>query len=260
MLGAMAGDELADPAHLESLRLDSLYTEILADRGAYAVTRDVSAAVRLLVKIGLGAREVNAESYLQQAAEIFDSEGVETAGISHPEIFIRSRALELWAGYVDGEERPEPMEDRIESMIQGTPRFDQLDLLGQERFREQTKSLLQIFLEPAWIRTGAAMAHAGLFFDDIEADSEEPASMGEPPVDPGLQRYFSYVLTDFVALTRELEDGAVAQAYKCAEILEVADQLTVILNKELRIPKKTLTRIRKEHPKILQSLTMEPTS
>lgn len=257
VLRALANDEPADPSHLESLRLEGLHTEILADRGAFSVTGNLDASVRLLVKTSTGATTVNAESYLKQADEIFGHGDIKTDGITHPEVFIRARALELWSTYVDdpGME-PADLEEPIGAMIHGRLRFDSLDLLGQEELRRQTFRLIRRLLDPHWMRTDAAVAHARLFFGPTPVFQEGEADAPLPTAhhDEELARYFAYVLTDFVALTRDLEDGAVAAAFARAGELGIDDLLSEILHKELRITKTVLKRIRRDTPSILSGL------
>lgn len=257
VLQALASDDMADPAHLESARLASLHTEILADRGAFSATGNLDASVRLLVKLCTDAAKVNAASYLQQAAEIFDREEVETDGITHPEVFIRTRALELWSRYVDD---PQTTEDELETpvaaMMDRDLRFEGLDLLGQEELRRRTFNLIRRLLHPLWMRTDAALAHARLFFEraPIFVGVDEPPAPPSAAHDEELARYFAYVLTDFVALTRELEDGAVAIAFARATELGIDELLADILHKELGITKTLLKRIRRETPSILATL------
>lgn len=262
ILNALARDELADPAYLESLRLYDLFTEILADRGAYAVTGRVEPAVRLLVKVCTGAESVDAASYLEQAEEIFGQEVVETAGISHPELFIRARALELWRRYVDDSASTEQAVDGpVDGMIQGKLRFSSLDLIRQHELARHTRGLIHRLLHPTWMRTDAALAHARLFFNDFEPVEDEIESSGLRPEDlrdEELRRYFVYVLTDFVALTRELEDGAVAAAFARAEELGLGDLLAETLHQELRITKTVLKRIRRDTSSILTSAAGDP--
>src|SRR5260370_1076665 len=79
--------------HEEAARHYQLYTEILADRGSFCVTRDVNPVIAGLVKIQTGLSQVSPASYLKQAEEIFSKGNVATEGLSHPEAFIRARAL-----------------------------------------------------------------------------------------------------------------------------------------------------------------------
>ena len=61
----------ADPSHFNSIRLFSLYTEVLCDRGSFHVVEDPKPTISTLLKLETGESDVNAESYLRQAEEIF---------------------------------------------------------------------------------------------------------------------------------------------------------------------------------------------
>ena len=73
------------------------YTEIYADRGAYAVCGDIGPCIASLVKLETGTPQVHVESYLQQADRILTHESATGEHASHPQNFIRTRALELHA-------------------------------------------------------------------------------------------------------------------------------------------------------------------
>ena len=90
LLRALGNEAGAAPAHLESGRLFNLYTEVFADRGALFVCDDPLVAVSTLVKMTTGLTEVNAESYVRQAEEIFSKdrvpgrESVDASRVVHP--------------------------------------------------------------------------------------------------------------------------------------------------------------------------------
>src|SRR4029077_19036058 len=140
-----------------------------------------------------------------------------TEGLSHPEAFIRARALALW------QQQGESAASDIASMIEGESALDELDLIGQARLAGSTRRLLEHFLQPKWFQTPAVLGHAKLFFDDFEAKSEgrsdakgkvrsandespaetpplPPSPFLLPPADPRLREYLCYVLLDFVTV------------------------------------------------------------
>ena len=81
---------------MQTARRYQLYTEIFADRGALCVTGLLDPVIAGLVKIQTGLAQVSAPAYLKQAEEIFAGGNVATVEHSHPEAFIRARALSLW--------------------------------------------------------------------------------------------------------------------------------------------------------------------
>ena len=97
IITAIANNYNSDPPYYETARLFRLYTEIFCDRGAYAVLGDAGPVITSLVKIATGLSEVNAESYMKQAEDVFSAEpGTQSVMPTHPENFIRARALRLW--------------------------------------------------------------------------------------------------------------------------------------------------------------------
>ncbi len=142
ILQAMVNDEAVEPAHVETARRFGLYTEVYCDRGAELACGDLAAAVSALVKIETGIGEASAESFLRQADEIFRKGSPRSSGVSHPETFVRARALQLWS------ELPSRAPDEVRSVIEGPPALGELDLLGQRSVAALTRRLIATFLRP----------------------------------------------------------------------------------------------------------------
>jgi hypothetical protein len=78
-----------------------------------------------------------------------------TSQLTHPEIFVRARALELWA---EKESRRRGRNgDRGDD--RGPPTIAPLDLLAQRRLPEQTRRFVTALLVTAWFRSDAVVAH-----------------------------------------------------------------------------------------------------
>lgn len=249
ILAAMAGDTSAEPAQAETARLFRLYTEIFCDRGSLAACGALSAAVSSLVKTETGLRDISAESYLRQSEEIFSRGDAKTEGLTHPECFIRARALRLW------QEDGADAEAEIRRMIEGPPSLVGLDLLGQVRIARLTRRLIDQLLTPAWMQTEVTLGHARLFFDDYVPPDASPAddSLADDLSTPDsqLQDYYCYVLLDFVTTDRELDEGPLAAAYLLVERLGLADRFHAVVLKELGIAKKQLEKIRRDAERII---------
>ena len=97
VIATMANDPRAESSHIESERLFRLYTEIYADRAALLVCRDPLAVVAALVKSQTGLTNVCAKSYVKQTEEILGKDPAFTQGLDHPETYIRTHALMIWA-------------------------------------------------------------------------------------------------------------------------------------------------------------------
>ena len=246
-LQAVANDPRAESSHERSARRFQLYTEIFADRGSLAVTGDLGPVVTGLVKIQTGLAQVSAASYLRQVDEVFARSHVKAEGLSHPEDFIRTRALALWA------ERGEAASESIAAMIEGGMTLDELDLIGQRRMRDATRLLLEQFLHPRWFRTDAVLGHARQFFDDFQ-----PAAARDPAVldrlkfsDPTLCEYLCLVLLDFVAADPELDEVPLAAALELSRGLEMLPSFEALAARELKVKARDLKRIKEHAPSML---------
>jgi hypothetical protein len=236
VLQAMTGDRSAEPAHLTTARRFALYTEVYCDRGGHRAAGDLAAAITALVKVETGIAEASAESFLRQAEEIFAQGNRKTEGITHPESFVRARALSLWAT------SPEAAVPALREMIEGPLALAELDLLGKRQVAARTRRLIAAFLRPGWLQTEPLLAHARLFFDDLE-----PAGAPDPDLAAALQGgdeplldYWCFVLLDFAAGDRELEEAPLAAALLLAEELRLGDRFRKLAAKELGLKKKAL--------------------
>lgn len=247
MLRALVQDPHAHPAHFASWRLLSLYGEIFCDRGAYLAAGDLLAVVSMLVKVHTGVEEVSPEAYLRQADEIFARRGASSEEITHPEAFIRARALRLWVeGAADTAET-------IARMIEGEPGIDELDLLAQERIAAGTRQLLDRLLWRRFLQTDPVLAHARLFFDDYVPPTGPVETLSRPlPLAPdSIRDYACFVLLDFAAADRELDEAPLAAALEVAEELGVKPRFAEIAQRELRLRKNQVEKIDARRAQIL---------
>lgn len=244
MAQAMAAEPRAEPGHIESARLLRLYTEIYADRGALCVTGDAGPVISGLVKINTGLTQVDPDAYVKQADEIFARSKARTEGLSHPETFIRARAINLWA-----KKSPEA-DSEITRMIEGTVSLEKLDLLGQQRLTDFTQRWLRLLLRAPWFQSDPVKAHARLYFPELQfppTDHTDEAlleALREAPIN--VRDYFCYLLLDFSAVDPELEDEPLKAAYVLAQKLEWEDRLEALSVKELKLKKRDAKRVREE--------------
>jgi hypothetical protein len=250
VLRALSNDTSAHSCHLESSRLFRLYSEIFADRGALAVTADALVAIATLVKFGTGLNEVSAESYLRQAEEIFTKSQVKADHLTHPEPYIRARALKLFADHGENASR------EIERLIEGAPTLHPLDLVAQRKVANHTRQLIGHLLAPPWFRTEPVLAHARLFFPDFApiVDAGPLLALADviKSADPSLQDYYCYVLLDFVAVDRELEEAPLAAALELSQNLGLDKRFSQIALRELGITKKRFASIERDAGNIVQ--------
>jgi hypothetical protein len=207
-------------------------------------------AIGALIKVQTGLADAQAESYLRQSEEIFGQAEVKTEGLTHPESFIRARALKLWA------ERGAAADAEIARMIEGPIELGRLSLLGQHRLTALTRRLLTRFLEHAWLRTEPILAHARLFFPDLHPGA--PDATGGAPlaeelsgVSDSVRRYVCYTLLDLATVDRSLEEAPLAAAARLSEDLGLADAFLALAGEELDLGKRALTRLRKDSARIV---------
>ena len=247
LIQAVANDPRAASSHEQTARLYQLYTEIFADRGSLCVTGQINPVVAGLVKIQTGLSQVSAASYLRQAEEIFSKGNVATAGMSHPEAFVRARALALWH-----EHGPEAA-TRISDMIEGAMAFDELDLIGQARLTNHTRHFLECLLRPKWFQTAATLGHAKLFFTDFQPAQagDDSALAGLQFNDPKLREYFCYVLLDFATADPELDDMPLVAALDLSRKLEMDAQFEKLAAKELKMKIRDVRKLKEQAAELL---------
>ncbi|MBN2295977.1 MAG: M48 family metalloprotease [Pirellulales bacterium] len=249
ILSALTHDRLADTPHFASARLFGLYSEIFCDRGSLLAVDDPLAVVSMLVKVSTELEEVSAESYIRQAEEVFSRKAVKADNLTHPEAFIRARAIKLWS------EGDYEADSKVEEMIEGRPALNDLDLLAQTIISGLTRRLVDVFLSPKWMQSDTVLAHARLFFEDYvapESIREDPSLADDIKTDDEPMRdYYCYVLLDFVTSDRDLEEYPLASALKLSEQLGIKDRFAEIAARELRLRKKQLQKIDQDKNNLL---------
>jgi hypothetical protein len=247
LIQAIACDPRASVSHEQTARHFQLYTEIFADRGSLCVTGDVHPVIAGLVKIQTGLTQVSAPAYLKQAEEIFSKDNVTTEGLSHPEAFIRTRALSLW------QQQRHDAHPHIAKMIEGADVLDNLDLSGQRRMVKNTRRLLEYFLQPEWFQTPSVLGHAKLFFDDFHPAAAKDALMPDAfkSSDFKTREYLCYVLLDFVTADPELDDMPLAAALELSRQLAFDTQFEKLAAKELKLKIRDVRKIKVQAAEML---------
>jgi hypothetical protein len=256
IITSIANHPDSDSVYLETARLFKLYTEIYCDRGAYAVLGDPAPVITMMLKLATGLVTVNAESYSRQAEAIFSAEpGATSATPTHPENFIRTRALRLW------HERGEAATAAITQMIEGLPNLDRLDLFTQQDLSDLTRAFLQEYLRPGWMRSTLVMALERQYFPDERTREQSPfekrtrdgaadtgsdssvRGLAEPAqlqeaiagLHPDIRTFLGYVLLDFALADPSLEDMPAGRAFEFAGEMQLSNVYDAIYKKELQL-------------------------
>lgn len=247
LLRGAASDPRGSHAHRLTASRITLATEIFADRGSLVGSGSLEAAVTALVKTETGLARVSAASYLRQADEIL-AEGAEPdPDREHPETFVRARALRLWSEDDPG------LDAFLSATLEGPRSMEALDLVGQRDVSRLTRRFLGELLRPAWFRSELAMSHARQFFADFA-----PAAAADPALDaelqslaPSVRDYLCWLLLDFASVDPELDDAPLAAALAWSAKLGAVEQVEKLAVQELRLTKRTLTRLKKEGAALL---------
>lgn len=239
IITAISNNPNSEEVYCETARLFRLYTEIYCDRGAYSVLEDITPIVTSLVKVATGLPIVNADSYVRQANEIFAVENNAKANtLTHPENFIRARAIQLW------DEKKELAEEEIAKMIEGLIDLDQLDIFKQHELSAMTKDILKLFLKPKWIQSSLVISQARQYFTDfswadavmLEADFRHKVTTAHASV----KEYACYILLDFTMVDPALEDVPTGWAFQFAEDLGLKETFDDVMKRELKFSDKKL--------------------
>jgi hypothetical protein len=249
LLSALTHDPRAETAHFATARLFALYNEIFCDRASLLATGGLLPAVAMLVKVSTGMPDVSAESYLRQADEVFSRGAAKAADLTHPEAFIRARALRLWS-------EGDPDADRKTSeMIEGAPALDSLDLVTQQKVAGWTRRVIDAMLAWPWMHSESVLAHCRRFFDDyvppaaptVDADLAQAIATD----DAAMQDYYCFILLDLVTADRDLEEMPLAAALVLTERLGLKVRFMENARRELRLRKRQLERIDEQKDELL---------
>ena len=230
------------PAHYETARLFRLYTEIFCDRGAYQVTGNYNGIISALVKMSTGLPSVNADNYIKQAEEIFSMDGnVKTAGVTHPENFIRARAISLWQA------KGNDANSDIQEMIEGNIGLDELDIFRQQHLSSITEKIIKLIMQPRWMQSPLTISLSKQYFPSIQyhelVDHNELLSPIER-LHSNLQDYLAYVLYDFATADKELEDLPLGHCFYIAEELKLNQNFLAAVKKEYKLTDKKVSLLK----------------
>lgn len=252
LLGLALDDPRSDASLRETARLFALYTEAFADRGGAVACGALEPAVAALVKSQTGLTAVSAASYLRQADEICAALAARSDAVSHPEVFVRARALRLWCeAHAAGDEGAATEADAwLRTVLEGPLAIDALDLPGQHRLTALTRRVIGQFIRPPALRSSALLAWARRFFPDAQAaDAPDPALRDDLAV--GAHDYVAALLLDFAVADRALEDVPLAQAIVLARELGLPESFEKLALRALKMTKRQFAKARGEADALL---------
>lgn len=233
---SIANDVNSPQTMIETARLYRLYIELFCDRGSYVVTENIDTVIEALVKVSSGLENVSAKDYLKQAHEIFKEDMGGTSQITHPESFIRARALEIF--------KNEEPEELINDIIDARWGMEKLDVFKQQLLNEHSLEFLQLICKPNWMRTDSIFTLARQYFPDFNYSNsividEDMVELFDQ-VDDSIREYFSYILLDFSTADSSLEDLPLGHAFQIAEQFSFHKTFRQLLKNELKLTVKKL--------------------
>lgn len=229
LLDAAESDARTPSEYLETARRFRLATELYADRGAVLACGSLITTVSGLAKVVTGLTKVDAAAYLRQAAEVDYS--VPSAGTTHPETVLRAWALQEW------NERGAGADPAVMAALGPQLDLGALDVLGQERLAEVTRSLVWLLVADDVVRSDEALTLAEGY--GVLVGAQEPALTDMPADLPAETRtYLAAVLLDFGTADDGLE-AVVALARRVG----LATDLLELIGSELDLGQRATAKL-----------------
>ncbi|WP_233503433.1 M48 family metalloprotease [Sphingomonas psychrotolerans] len=229
----------AKPSHRETARLLSLHTELFADRGAALAAGAPGPAIAVLVKVMTGLSNVDPDAYLRQAAEI-EAKSDKSQGLSHPEIYLRARALQLWW---DGDPG---LDAWLRKHLHGPLSIEALDLMGQSKLTQMTRAFLARFLTEIEEPGAEIVTQLRAVFADFGRQEErllDLAEIGVEWIDDATRDYFVALMFDVAMADPDATDAVMLAAAKTAAEIGATERLTGALRRDLKWTKTRSDRL-----------------
>jgi hypothetical protein len=236
-------------SHRETYRRYVLHTELFADRGSAIAAGAAAPAVSALVKVSTGMGMVDAAAYLRQAAEIESKEKSSSEALTHPETFVRARALALW-----WEGAPD-LEQWVASRLHGPLGLERLDLIGQMRVQELTRGFLAHYLADTELASDAVLAQLRMMFPDWRGN--EPAlgleHFSPQAADDSVRRYLNALMLDLALADPDQRDVALLRAGRVALALDSFEALQQNLRRDAGFGKREMDKYKRQLEKDAQT-------
>lgn len=228
----------ASASQRETCRRYALHTELYADRGAAVAAGAVGPAIAALVKVQTGMGSVDATAYLRQAEEIDASASNASGGQTHPETFLRARALALWWG------RSTDLHAWLEARLHGPLALERLDLPDQLHVQQRTRGLIAWYLAGTALGSDALLAQVRLMFPDWSgtAHALDPAELRGT----GLHDYWNALLVDLALADPDQQDAALLRSGRVARALGTYEGFEANLRRDAGMNKRELDRYQRQ--------------
>lgn len=249
IITSIANDTRSEDVFIETARLFRLYMELYCDRGSLIVTENIETVLSCLIKLNTGLEKVSVASYLKQVDEILSLDQSKSEDQTHPENYIRVKALNLW------HQEPSKADPMIGKMIEGELNLNFLDVFKQEELQKITFEVISIILKPKWMRSTANLSLAQQYqFDfapknDVEITDQLTNTI--QGASKSVKEYLSFILLDFALVDPALEDLPMGVGFQLAENLGLKDQFNEAVKKELKLGPRKLMELQNKTSKAL---------
>ncbi|KAF0866878.1 M48 family metalloprotease [Pseudomonas sp. LD120] len=236
ILNHVLADAFTPPSLEQTARLYSLHTEIYADRGAALVAGGPASAITSLVKVHTGIVTVDAASYLQQARELDGKDAQVSQGLSHPETFLRSQALDNW-----WQQDPDT-QAWLHRRLRGPLSMNRLDVIDQVDLTALTRGFIATFISAQALQSERVINQVRGFFADW-TDHETPLDLSvldAERIDPSVHEYLHFIMLDLCLVDREVRDEALLHAARTANKLGSEDDFIKLLKRDIKLRKREL--------------------
>ncbi|MEM7431634.1 MAG: M48 family metalloprotease [Pseudomonadota bacterium] len=218
-------------AYVETARRYQLHVELYADQGAAFVCDGAEAAMSGLIKVSTGLKSVAVPDYVQQAEEILSKEGAGSEGITHPEIYLRVKALH--------DDMAEP--GAFKTLVRGKLDSGRLDILDQRELATLTHNVVRTLGSNQRFRSDEHTVLLREYFPSFKwDDTKRSVDVLRRPVTEAselTQTYIAYVLLDLATADRDDSYPLLGAVLRFADRLGIHKILEKTARKELKLKK-----------------------
>lgn len=223
---------------LETARRLSLWTEIYCDCAGLLVTGDRDVAIRSLAKLLADFRDADAGTYLAQAEAIVAEDQSRSRGASHPELYVRAKALALRATLDDAS-----FETALTPLLDGAIDLAALDILEQAELEDATRAVADRFAQIDADRSDAVLAHIRLYFPRYRWPGRDRGPVTLPAMSAATHDYLAYVLLDLATVDPERREEGLTHAMTVAREAGIDEAFARIARSELKSATEDVARI-----------------
>lgn len=228
----------ATASHVETERLYGLHTELFADRGGAIAAGTSDAVITMLLKTMTGIPKPDAAAYLRQAEEL-EKNRTPSQGISHPEVFLRARAIDKW-WRADAD-----TETWVKDRLFGPLSLGKLDLLRQIEMTGLTQKYFRYLLADETTQSDRTLTEVRSMFPAWQpgGDTLTETDLDALVVDDSVRDYFCALTFDLAMADADVRDTILTAGALAAAKLKGLEPYRQALKRDLKLAKPVIERI-----------------